>query len=344
MLVKFSVLKSHLLEQAIPQLLSVYSVTKIIHLPSPLQGDLLFLKALLRLVEQNQLCCSSEVIAGSVLTLIALYPELDAWGCGISGNQNEILSGDEKERFISSFLYFMFQRLRKGQGESLLLNADSKGQLLNWWEKALSLRTEILKLQWISALSTSPVLKLPSSECLEQMDLNAVDAFFSYFNLREMPWANKVSEPKKEGFIKEAFHYLNRCEWPVALKLAAYRGVILLEEALCKDDFLHDYKIPKDPLSAWEAHYGAWFLCKIHLFKQGRANLGPAMVPLFGLSDVDVTRYWHQSLMLSEQALLQLVTTWIQVLQPGRAKQQRFFKGQSAGRVEGRSEMTLEGG
>lgn len=317
MFVQFSAVKTCLLREIIPALLVEYAVEKEIDLPSPLREDLLFIKTLLKLLDPSPR--AAHILAGALFTLSKLHPECnmvlpghpvlvqfsDAKSVGFTTPHRKAVSMTSpvgNEWNTSSFLFFMFQRVIQRTGYIVNSNINDQFELLRWSQKALELRTSFLRVQGTHALMSSPQVKLKTASSL--LDLGEVDIFVAHFRSSGLIVQHPVVVSGQEGgFVERALCYLKQAQWPRALEKAATQGVRMLEDSFSQPS--KDQKI--DGMRSWEAACAVSILCKVHLFERGQADLGPALVPLFGLSDVEVIRYWHKALTLTESAFMNLV-------------------------------------
>jgi hypothetical protein len=352
MFIGFSACSARILNQAIPSLLSMYQVETILDLPSPLKGEVLFLKGLIQYLTRTSFKSKEQAeliyrLAGAVKLFSLRFPEVaSSWFSLLLVDGSQKIDLFFEARIMNHFIGLMFKWCFQGSAQiSMFRNADLEFDGYTVFCQAMKHRVELHRLQLIHCSYVKPQLKqVHDIEDLHELEvLGYEDNLFSYLShpshtaSYETDIEHKLasisyklfSQPIVQNgdvslnvtpiyFLKQALQCLKASHASISQKHWVCDGLLKLVLAQ-----LHQPHLPKilkaykkslleivghyqlneaSRFNAWKMSYATYLFCQSHLFKHGRPEKGLALVPLFGLDEGEIWRYWQKALSLMESA------------------------------------------
>jgi hypothetical protein len=322
--------------RAIPALLSIYKIDDVHQLPSPLKGEVLFIKGLIHYLSRST---GEGAEQQNYLTLAAAVKLFSLRFSNAGSEWQHVLFDSNlkvdcflEEQMFDGFIGLMFNAaFRQREQVNLFKNADHHFDGYDMVCRALVHRNELLRLQLFQCYAQAPPLKeITKQQTQTSVDfLNIGDKLLSYLGFpypgthrsavnasqfkQLLPWLMKTvsQDPMHHFFLKSALQHLEGCIAPVWLKQWMFCGIIKLVMQSMKC-------YPTDNLALldeWKMSYAAYLFCKACIFNQGRPEKGLAFFPLFGLKEVEICQYWQNVLTGLEGASQGLIKANLNLLQ-----------------------------
>lgn len=313
-------------QRAIPALLSMYKIDSVHQLPSTLKGEVLFIKALIQYLNRlskdipEQNCLYPLSAAVKLFSLRFSNPGTE-WLDALFDSNFKVDCSVEEQMF-DDFIGIMFKVSFKREQLGLFRNADEHFNGFDVVSRALKHRSELLRLQLLQCYAQVPPLQEVTKQHTQTVNFLTIgDSLFEYLHFanqrtdrsevnasqfnRLQPWIIQTvtHDPVQHFFLKSALSHLEGCIAPPWLKRWMYCGIIKLVM-----QSMNSYPPSQMVLlDEWKMSYAAYLFCKAFLFKQGRGQKKLAVLPLFGINEVESCLIWQNALTGLEKASQDLI-------------------------------------
>lgn len=346
MFVNFTVACHRIYEELIPALLEIHHVRAIHDLPSPLKGELLFLKGLIHYLTRSP---NSErppifLLVAAVSLFNHCFPSVNTKWWHFLSDPNQKTNYFLEEQMLDHLIGFMLQLVLIKPGQvNLFRNADEHFDGTLIFARALVRQSELLRLQLMHSCAESPhfqeikqdghpstfkhslPLDLLDRGMMPSLQHNIMPTLSYQLNdilcfLTEIRTQNVVHLV----FLKRALQQIEM-HYPSGLKHWMIAGLLLLmsarlqqhplfteEEVEFKEKLIQLIRrlgFENTPLVNWIMSDAAFWFCKSILFKEGRAEKGLMLEPLLGLPETEIWQYWQKAIFLRETSYQLLLTT-----------------------------------
>lgn len=350
--VGFSAGSARILNQALPALLSLYHVESILDLPSPLKGEVLFLKGFIQYLTRASFNTKEQTesifrLAGAVKLFSLRFPEVASkWFSLLLLDEHQKIDVFFEASLMNHFIGLMFKWCYQGSTQiGQFRNADVDFDGFTLFTQAMKHRVELHRLQLIHCSYVKPQLEqIQVTEDKHELEVFGYeDHLFPYLihsssnmlsetklnqklnYIASMLFSHPVEQNKDASlnltpiyFLKRALQSLKTSSGSISQKNWVCDGLLKLVFAQLQQphlpkmlksfkkalaELIDHYQLEEvSCFNAWKMSYSTYLFCQSHLFKQGRPEKGLALIPLFGLDEGEIWRYWQKALSLMEEA------------------------------------------
>lgn len=330
MLIGFTAACTRIFKKAIPALLSMYQLNSVNELHSPLKGEVLFIKGLIRYLSRFPAEVSEQQhhilpLAAAIKLFSLRFSSAASEWLDVLFDSNLKADCFLEERMFDHLIALMvncaFNRMEQ---VNLFRNADPHFDGFELFGRALAHRNELLRLQLLHAsMAVPPLQQLPHPYTYPTIDYSSVaDKLFNHLNAgilnKNIPLTKRAifaieSDFTAIGrgmFFKRVYQQLETTQTPPWLKDWMLRGMVYLtatltlpsdssegiqDPAILMTLMKHIGTMRSSSVEQWKMGYAAFIFCKAHIFKQGRPEKGLSLMPLFGLSEGQVWLFWQHA-------------------------------------------------
>lgn len=315
MAISFSAGCNHINRDVFPAILSTYQVTSELFLPSPIKGEVLFLKKFMRYLYSQHLGFRQSTNEFTKHDLLySLYGAVKIFNLAFnqqgtcinpplfSHQQNKISIHIESEMvqcFIITIINWSNQDSHK---LDLLRNEDRNFNGLDVITRAVKHFNELQRLELLYASGKPTLKETHSSYTKDGYDyLGLNNRLLACFALpHNIIYNEKIflgdvklllkkinTEKKPADFLTLSITALTHLKWPLTLKYWALKGL---------SDTRFNNTENNSAYESWQAKFAVYIFCKYQIFNYGIPEKGLAIIPLFGLKEGEIWLNWQNIL------------------------------------------------
>ena len=318
MSISFSTACSRVHQDVITPLLIKYQVASDLELPSPIKGEVLFLKTFMRyLIILQDECKDRTFLINSLFASVRLFnlafkQEATCWNTLPQYPMNIHLESIMMQQFIAAMLIFSS---KYGKKFNFIKNDDKHFDGFEIIKRSAQHFIELQRLELLQCSGKPKLREINLSYINDGSDfIGFNDSLLKYLilpigaNVDEKNFANKVKhfihqlelkvpQGDDQNFIKAAAKELINSKWPFSLKYWIFEGLVnFIANKFPSLVNLNSLSLTDSAFKLWQARYALFTFCKYHIFKNGAPEKGLALLPLFGLKENNIWMYWQEVL------------------------------------------------
>lgn len=313
-MINFSAGCNFINRDVLPAILAKYQVASESLLPSPIKGEVIFLKNFMRylITIQAKIKNKNDIIYslfGAIrLFSITFHQELACLNTVFFANAQNKINIHLESAMMRCFIVTMINWSNKHSCTvPLLKNADRNFHGLEIIIRAVKHFNELQRLELLHA-SGKPKLKEVYSHDVKNgsNDLCLNDELLACFTLpfgidrsektllrnikfflRQIDFIKFNTTNNTIDFLKLSATALIKLKWPFVLKYWILKG--LLDIGFNDKTYVSVYE-------SWQAGFAIYIFCKYQIFNHGIPEKGLSIMPLFGLTERDIWFHWQNIL------------------------------------------------